>query len=147
MARVGAEGEREEIQTSKCLERFVRTRIRVDRGAKIVRNRGLRRRANRRIGRVPAAVGLGGIDLPLSGQLHAPGSDQSPNVLAVDLAPDAPGSPRGVTLQKGFVVERFADAVDPAPAELPGPCAACICTRGGDNRRLRLDQFDQRPRA
>ena len=46
-----------------------------------------------------------------------PAVGQPPHVLAIDLAPDAPGPPRRIALQKRLVVQCLADPVDPAPAE------------------------------
>ena len=56
------------------------------------RSAGMRRRAraaHRRVGGVPAAVGLRGIHLPLTVRRHPAGGSQPRDVIAVDLAPDA----------------------------------------------------------
>ena len=83
------------------------------------------RAADRRIGRVPAAIGLGGIHLPLAVRRHAAGRGQPRHMVAIDLAPDASRPPRRIALQKRLFVERLADAVDPSPAQ-------------GDVERLRI---------
>ena len=75
------------------------------------------RAADRRVGRVPAAVGFGGIHLPLAVRRHAPRRGQSRHMIAIDLAPETFRPPRRESLQKRFFIERLAEAVDPSPAQ------------------------------
>src|SRR5260221_7240887 len=114
---VRAEREREQVHLTERLEGQARPRIGLDRDAQIVRDRRGRRRADGRVRSSPSAIGLGGVDLPLTRGLHAAGPGQPLHVLAVDLAPDALGPPRREALEERFRIEALADAIDPAPAQ------------------------------
>src|SRR5262245_42839243 len=114
---VGAKAEREQVGPPEGLERLARPRVRLDGGAQAGGNRGDARAAHRRVRGVPPAICLRRLDLALAMGRHAAGGSQARDVVAVDLAPDALGPARGVSLQKRAIVERFPDAVDPSPAQ------------------------------
>src|SRR5580765_8401202 len=114
---VGPKRQREEVLAAEGPERLASPRARVDRGAK-VRGKGVcGRAAHGRIGRGPAAVGLGLIDLPAAVRSHAAGRSQAGDMVTVDLAPYAPRRARCVPLQERAFVEALANAVNPSPAE------------------------------
>ena len=81
-------------ERAECLER---ARIGASIAARRSAGRGrLACAAHRSIGRGPAAVGLGGVDLPLTVRRHAAGLGQPRDVAAIDLAPDVLRARRGV---------------------------------------------------
>ena len=86
----------------------------VDRGLEVG---GDRHAAGAGVGALPAAIGLGGLDMGEAVLGHPAFGDQAGDVLDVDLAPGALAAARGVALQVAGGVEALADRVDPAPAE------------------------------
>src|SRR5678815_740356 len=67
--------------------------------------------------RIPAAIGLGPIDLRLTGRLHAALLDESSDDVAVALGPHASRPARGESLAVPLLVHRLGLAVDPAVAQ------------------------------
>src|SRR5579859_468072 len=65
------------------------------------------------IGRFPPSIGLGPIDLRLTGRAHPPRGNQHSRLLTVDLGPDAPGAAGREFLQPGPGVLRELLPVNP----------------------------------
>ena len=98
---VRSKRQREEVQTTERGQGLARARVRLDGDTQIGRDGRLGCAADWSIGRVPPAVRLGGIDLPLAVRRHAAGSGQARHISAIDLAPtDALRPPRREALQK-----------------------------------------------
>ncbi len=88
----------------------------------------LRSRCAQGIGRVPAAVGLGRIHLPLAVRRHAAGRGQPRHMLAVDLAPDASRPPRRIALQKGkLLIFRRSGTIGAIDLLASATCVHSIC--------------------
>ena len=97
---VGAKRQREQIRATERAESLACCGIGLDGGAKIVGNRRFVRAAHGSVRRVPAAIRLGSIDLPLAVWRHAPGRGEPRDMIAIDLAPDTSRLPRRVALEK-----------------------------------------------
>jgi len=84
------------------------------------------------VGACPAPVGLGLIDLLQAVLGHPAFINQPCDIIDVDLAPDTFVFARRVALEKAVVVETFAEAIDPTPAQ------------DDVDGFLRIDRFDPR---
>src|SRR5262245_24682808 len=115
--RIGAEREREEVLLVEGAKSLLRTRVRIYADAQVARESRHGSSADRSVGRLPAAVALRSVDLALAVRRHTASGDESRDVLAVDLTPPALAPARRVPLQERPLVERLAEAVDPAPAQ------------------------------
>src|SRR4029450_1232120 len=113
----GAKRECIEVLPPQRLKRLPCTRTGMDCFSQIVGEIVVQRAAHRRVRRVPTAIGLRRVHLPLSVRRHAPGLRQPRDVLTVDLTPDALRPARRVSLQIGAFIECLADAIDPSPAQ------------------------------
>lgn len=69
------------------------------------------------VGAIPAPVGLRSLDMRQAVLGHYAFFDEPRDIVDVDLAPGALPGARRITLQEALLIEPFALAVDPAPAE------------------------------
>lgn len=110
---VEAEDQREAVLRRQRLEHRLGCGIGIDRALEVFGDRIVLHR----ICAVPAAVGLGGVDMTLAVLGHPPRLGQAGDIVDIDLAPHALGAARGVALEVAALVKALADAVDPAPAQ------------------------------